>query len=44
MTELPGIVITGASGRMGQIEQTGGSLEEHTAIMRDAQSKLRAPL
>lgn len=37
------LVVT-ASGRMGQIEQQGGSLEEHTAIMRDAQSKLRAPL
>jgi 2-polyprenyl-6-methoxyphenol hydroxylase-like FAD-dependent oxidoreductase len=37
------LVVT-ASGRMGQIEQQGGSLEEHTAIMRDAQHKLRAPL
>lgn len=37
------LVVT-ASGRMGQIEQQGGSLEEHTAIMRDAQEKLRAPL
>ncbi|MDT7837002.1 FAD-dependent oxidoreductase [Aquabacterium sp. OR-4] len=37
------LVVT-ASGRMGQIEQLGGSREEHTAIMRDAQQKLRAPL
>ena len=37
------LVVT-ASGRMGQIEREGGSLEEHTAIMRDAQAKLRAPL
>jgi 2-polyprenyl-6-methoxyphenol hydroxylase-like FAD-dependent oxidoreductase len=37
------LVVT-ASGRMGQIEQHGGSLDEHTAIMRDAQDKLRAPL
>lgn len=37
------LVVT-ASGRMGQIEQHGGSLDEHTAIMRDAQEKLRAPL
>jgi 2-polyprenyl-6-methoxyphenol hydroxylase-like FAD-dependent oxidoreductase len=37
-------LVVSASGRMGQIEQQGGSLEEHTAIMRDAQSKLRAPL
>ena len=37
------LVVT-ASGRMGQIEQQGGSLEEHTAVMRDAQAKLRAPL
>ena len=37
------LVVT-ASGRMGQIERDGGSLDEHTAIMRDAQDKLRAPL
>jgi 2-polyprenyl-6-methoxyphenol hydroxylase-like FAD-dependent oxidoreductase len=37
------LVVT-ASGRMGQIEQQGGSREEHTAVMRDAQEKLRAPL
>jgi 2-polyprenyl-6-methoxyphenol hydroxylase-like FAD-dependent oxidoreductase len=37
------LVVT-ASGRMGQIEREGGSLDEHTAIMRDAQAKLRAPL
>jgi 2-polyprenyl-6-methoxyphenol hydroxylase-like FAD-dependent oxidoreductase len=37
------LVVT-ASGRMGQIEQAGGSLEEHTAIMRDTQTRLRAPL
>ncbi len=37
------LVVT-ASGRMGQIEQQGGSLEEHTQVMRDAQEKLRAPL
>lgn len=37
------LVVT-ASMRMGQIEQQGGSLEEHTQIMRDAQAKLRAPL
>jgi hypothetical protein len=29
---------------MGRIEQEGGSLDEHTAIMRDAQEKLRAPV
>lgn len=37
------LVVT-ASGRMGQIEREGGSVEEHTQIMRDAQEKLRAPL
>lgn len=37
-------LVVSASGRMGQIEQQGGSLEEHTAVMRDAQAKLRAPL
>jgi 2-polyprenyl-6-methoxyphenol hydroxylase-like FAD-dependent oxidoreductase len=37
------LVVT-ASGRMGQIEQAGGSLEEHTAIMRDTQTRLRAPI
>lgn len=37
-------LVVSASGRMGQIEREGGSLEEHTRIMRDAQEKLRAPL
>lgn len=37
------LVVT-ASGRMGKIEQAGGSLDEHTAIMREAQNLLRAPL
>jgi 2-polyprenyl-6-methoxyphenol hydroxylase-like FAD-dependent oxidoreductase len=37
------LVVT-ASGQMGQIEQEGGSREEHTRVMRDAQDKLRAPL
>jgi 2-polyprenyl-6-methoxyphenol hydroxylase-like FAD-dependent oxidoreductase len=37
------LVVT-ASGRMGRIEREGGSLTEHTQIMRDAQQKLRAPL
>jgi 2-polyprenyl-6-methoxyphenol hydroxylase-like FAD-dependent oxidoreductase len=37
------LVVT-ASGRMGQIEQDGGSREEHTRVMRDAQAKLRAPI
>lgn len=37
------LVVT-ASGRLGQIEQEGGSVEEHTQVMRDAQEKLRAPL
>lgn len=37
-------LVVSASGRMGQIEQTGGSMEEHTAIMRETQSRLRAPI
>lgn len=37
------LVVT-ASGQMGRIEREGGSLAEHTQIMRDAQQKLRAPL
>jgi 2-polyprenyl-6-methoxyphenol hydroxylase-like FAD-dependent oxidoreductase len=37
------LVVT-ASGRMGKIEREGGSVEEHTQIMRDAQEKLRAPI
>lgn len=37
------LVVT-ASSRMGQIEREGGSLDEHTAIMRDALEKLRAPV
>ncbi|WP_235840093.1 FAD-dependent monooxygenase [Derxia lacustris] len=37
------LVVT-ASGRMGQIEQEGGSLEEHTRVMLHAQEALRAPL
>jgi len=37
-------LVVSASGRMGQIEQEGGSKEEHMQVMRDAQEKLRAPL
>lgn len=37
------LVVT-ASGRMGQIEQNGGSREEHTRVMVEAQQALRAPL
>jgi 2-polyprenyl-6-methoxyphenol hydroxylase-like FAD-dependent oxidoreductase len=37
------LVVT-ASGRMGQIEQDGGSREEHTRVMVEAQQALRAPL
>lgn len=37
-------LVVSASGRMGQIEQAGGSLEEHTRVMVDAQEALRAPL
>ncbi|MFM2402682.1 MAG: hypothetical protein RL223_562 [Pseudomonadota bacterium] len=37
-------LVVSASGRLGQLEQTGGSREEHTAVMRDAMDKLRAPL
>lgn len=37
-------LVVSASGRMGQIEREGGSLDEHTQVMRDAQEKLRAPL
>lgn len=37
------LVVT-ASGRMGQIEQDGGSREEHTRVMVEAQHALRAPL
>lgn len=37
------LVVT-ASGRMGEIEQQGGSREEHTQVMIHAQQALRAPL
>jgi len=37
------LVVT-ASGRLGQIEQEGGSREEHTQVMVRAQQALRAPL
>jgi 2-polyprenyl-6-methoxyphenol hydroxylase-like FAD-dependent oxidoreductase len=37
------LVVT-ASGRMGQIEQQGGSKEEHRQVMIDAMEALRAPL
>jgi 2-polyprenyl-6-methoxyphenol hydroxylase-like FAD-dependent oxidoreductase len=37
------LVVT-ASGRMGQIEQQGGSKEEHRQVMVDAMEALRAPL
>ncbi|MEQ6290584.1 FAD-dependent oxidoreductase [Vogesella sp. GCM10023246] len=37
------LVVT-ASGRMGQIERDGGSLEEHRAVMMQAMEALRAPL
>ncbi|AXL53701.1 monooxygenase [Paraburkholderia caffeinilytica] len=37
------LVVT-ASGRMGQIEQDGGSREEHTRVMVEAQQALREPL
>jgi len=37
-------LVVSASGRMGQIEQQGGSREEHTRVMIEAQQALRAPL
>ncbi|WP_118178559.1 FAD-dependent oxidoreductase [Paraburkholderia phosphatilytica] len=37
-------LVVSASGRMGEIEQTGGSLEEHTRVMIHAQQALRAPI
>jgi 2-polyprenyl-6-methoxyphenol hydroxylase-like FAD-dependent oxidoreductase len=37
------LVVT-ASARMGQIEQEGGSREEHTRVMIEAQETLRTPL
>ncbi|WP_437883924.1 FAD-dependent oxidoreductase [Pseudomonas sp. LRF_L74] len=37
-------LVVRASGRLGEIEQSGGSLEEHTRIMVDAQAALRAPI
>jgi len=37
------LVVT-ASGRLGQIEQEGGSVLEHTQVMLHAQEALRAPL
>jgi 2-polyprenyl-6-methoxyphenol hydroxylase-like FAD-dependent oxidoreductase len=37
------LVVT-ASGRMGQIERSGGSLEEHTQVMMRAQEALRTPI
>lgn len=37
-------LVVSASGRMGEIEQTGGSLDEHRQIMIHAQQALRAPI
>lgn len=37
------LVVT-ASGRMGQIEREGGSVEEHRAVMMQAMEALRAPI
>ncbi len=37
-------LVVSASGRLGQIEQEGGSKEEHTRVMVAAQQALRAPL
>ncbi|WP_275626912.1 FAD-dependent oxidoreductase [Pseudomonas sp. 273] len=37
-------LVVRASGRLGQIEQEGGSLEEHTRVMITAQEALRAPI
>lgn len=37
-------LVVSASGRMGEIERMGGSRDEHTRIMVDAQQALRAPL
>ncbi len=37
-------LVVSASGRLGQIEQEGGSKEEHTRVMVRAQEALRAPL
>ncbi|NDY90240.1 FAD-dependent oxidoreductase [Ideonella livida] len=37
-------LVVSASGRMGQIEQQGGSREEHTQVMLQAQEALRAPI
>lgn len=37
-------LVVSASGRMGQIEQTGGSKDEHMQVMQHAMEALRAPL
>lgn len=37
-------LVVRASGRLGEIEQFGGSLEEHAQIMMGAQQALRAPI
>lgn len=37
-------LVVRASGRLGELEQTGGSLEEHARIMIGAQEALRAPI
>jgi 2-polyprenyl-6-methoxyphenol hydroxylase-like FAD-dependent oxidoreductase len=37
-------LVVSASNRMGQIEQQGGSREEHTRVMIEAQQALRQPL
>jgi 2-polyprenyl-6-methoxyphenol hydroxylase-like FAD-dependent oxidoreductase len=37
-------LVVSASGRMGQLEQTGGSVEEHRQVMINAMEALRAPI
>lgn len=37
-------LVVSSSGRMGELEQTGGSLEEHRQVMLHAQQALRAPI
>jgi 2-polyprenyl-6-methoxyphenol hydroxylase-like FAD-dependent oxidoreductase len=37
-------LVVSASGRMGEIECTGGSREEHTRVMIAAQQALREPI
>jgi hypothetical protein len=37
-------LVVSASGRMGEIEREGGSRDEHTRVMIEAQRALREPL